>query len=226
MINDNAFVFNRMLGCNTAIYDDVDKKWQFDRVNDFSATSFVKYNDSHFTYLQPIANSKDKDVDLVEANHIIIEESNVYSSPVILEGTLYSLIMSKRNSLLGLVAKDKERKSEFKIKTKQYPYLPIFHASSFTSYSPMKFPKLSSGYNKSFPKKQVSEDVKCLAIKTHIYSVLSMEELTSMKINAKKHFRSEPINLFSFLFALLVRYKFRRRFKYLFNSWAFVQVIF
>ena len=27
MINDNAFVFNRMLGYNTAIYDEVDKKW-------------------------------------------------------------------------------------------------------------------------------------------------------------------------------------------------------
>ena len=26
MINDNVFVFNRMLGCYTAIYDEVDKK--------------------------------------------------------------------------------------------------------------------------------------------------------------------------------------------------------
>ena len=25
MINDNTFVFDRMLGCNTAIYDEVDK---------------------------------------------------------------------------------------------------------------------------------------------------------------------------------------------------------
>ena len=118
-----------------------------------------------------------KIVDIVQDDHIIIEESNVYSSPEILEGIykniipLYSLIMSKCNSLIELVAKDKERKSEFKIKTKQYPYLPILHANFFTSYSPMKFPKLSSGYNKSFPKKQVSEDVKCLEIKTHIYSV-------------------------------------------------------
>ena len=96
--------------------------------------------------------------------------------------------MSKCNSLIELVPKDKERKSEFKIKTKQYPYLPILHANSFTSYLPMKFPKLSSGYNKSFPKKQVSEDVKCLAIKTHIYSVLSMEDLRCTKINEKKTF--------------------------------------
>ena len=126
MINDNVFVFNRMLCCNTAIYDEVDKKWQFDRVNDSSATCFIKFNVNHFTYLQPIAISKDKDidkklnnheiVDLVEDDHFIIEESNVYSSPEILEGIykniipLYSLIMSKCNSLIELVAKDKENK--------------------------------------------------------------------------------------------------------------------
>ena len=202
MINDNAFVFNRMLGCNTAIYDEVDKKWQIDRVNDSSATCFVKFNDNHFTYLQPIVISKDKDVDknlnnheildLVEDDHIIIEESNVYSSLEILEGIykniipLYSLIMRKCNSLIELVAKNKERKSEFKIKTKQYPYLPILRANSFTSYSPMKFPQLSSGYNTSFTKNRVSDDVIFLAIKTHIYSVLSIEELRSMKFNEKQ----------------------------------------
>ena len=90
-MKDNAFVFNRMLGCNTAIYDEVNKKWQFDRVNDSSVTSFIKFNDDHFTYLQPITISKDKDVDknlnnpeivdLVKDDHFIIKESNVYSSP-------------------------------------------------------------------------------------------------------------------------------------------------
>ena len=130
MLNDNAFVFNRMLGYNTAIYDEVDKKWQFDRVNDSSATRFIKFYDNHFTYLQPIDISIDKDVDenlnnpeivdLVEVDHVIIEESNVYSSPEILEGIykniipLYSLIMRKCNSLIKLVAKDDQRKSEFK----------------------------------------------------------------------------------------------------------------
>ena len=64
MINDNAFVFNRMLGYNTAIYDEVDKKWQFDRINDSSATCFIKFNDNHFAYLQPIAikNAKSPDI--------------------------------------------------------------------------------------------------------------------------------------------------------------------
>ena len=124
MINDNVFVFNRMLGSNTAIYDEGNKKWKIDRVNDSSTTCFVKFNDNHFTYLQPIAISKDKDVDkklnnhenidLVEDDHVIIEESNVYFSLEILEGfykniiPLYSLIMSKCNSLIELVAKDRK----------------------------------------------------------------------------------------------------------------------
>ena len=130
-------------------------------------------------------------VDLVEDDHFIIEESNVYSSPKILEGIykniipLYSLIMSKCNSLIELVAKDDQRKFEFKIKTTQYPSLPILHANSFISYSPMKFQKLSSGYNTPFTKKRVSDDVKFSAIKTHIYSVLLIEELTSIKFNEK-----------------------------------------
>ena len=138
----------------------------------------------------------------------------VYSSPETLEGIyknsipLYSFIMSKRNSLIELVATDKQRKSEFKIKTQQYLLLPILHLNSFISYSSMKFSKSSTGYNISFSKKQVSDDVKCMAIKNNIYGVLLMNELRSMKITEKKHFRSEAIIFSSRLFKLRLRYKF------------------
>ena len=44
---------------------------------------------------------------------------------------------------------------------------PFFMLTSFTSYSLMKFPKLSSGYDESFTKKLVSDDVKISAIKTN-----------------------------------------------------------
>ena len=147
------FFKNRMLGYNIAIYDDDDNEWQFDRVNDSSVTCYIKFSDKNFTYLQSVANTNDKDVDIVEADHIIIGESMVYSSPETLEGIyknsflLYSLIMSKRNSLIELVTTDKQRKSEFKIKTQQYLLLPILYLNSFISYSPMKFPKSSTGYN-------------------------------------------------------------------------------
>ena len=108
------------------------------------------------TYLQPIANFNDKDIDKVDIDQIIIEASMVYSSLERLEGIykkiipLYSLIMNKHNSSIELLATDKERKSEFKMKTLQYPLLPIFHLNSYISYSPMKFPKVNSGYKTSF----------------------------------------------------------------------------
>ena len=75
---------------------------------------------------------------------------------------------------MELVATDKKRKSEFRIKTQQYPLLSILHLNSFISYSPMMFLKSSTGYNISFSKKQVSDDVKFMAIKNEIYDVLSM----------------------------------------------------
>ena len=47
------------------------------------------------------------------------------------------------------------------------------------------FPKSSRGYNISFSKKQVSDDVKFIALKNDVYGVLSMDELRSMKIIEK-----------------------------------------
>ena len=39
--NDNTFVFNRILGYNAALFDDVDNKYQCDRVNDVSTTCYI-----------------------------------------------------------------------------------------------------------------------------------------------------------------------------------------
>ena len=57
--NDSEFNLNRMLGYNTLLYDDIDNKWQFDRVNDLSATCFIKYSQNHYTYIQYLANHKE-----------------------------------------------------------------------------------------------------------------------------------------------------------------------
>ena len=84
-------------------------------VNDSSTTCNIKFSDKHFTYLQSVANINDKDINIVEVDYIIIGESMVYSSPETLEGIykksipLYSLIMSKRNKSIGLVATDKQK---------------------------------------------------------------------------------------------------------------------
>ena len=56
----------------------------------------------------------------------------------------------------------------------------------------MKFPKSSTGYIISFSKKQVYNDVKLMAIKSGIYGVLSMDELSSMKITERNVLEVKP----------------------------------
>ena len=46
----------------------------------------------------------------------------------------------------------------------------------------MMFPKTSTGYNISFSKEQVTDEMTFTAIKNKIYGILSMDELRSMKI--------------------------------------------
>ena len=50
--NDNAFVFNRMLGYNTAFYDIRTKYWYWDEVNFQAATCYIKFDQHHFEYIQ------------------------------------------------------------------------------------------------------------------------------------------------------------------------------
>ena len=58
--NNNVSVFIRMLGYNAALYDDVDNKWQFDRVHDLSTTCYIKYIKNHYSYIQPVDNHNEK----------------------------------------------------------------------------------------------------------------------------------------------------------------------
>ena len=80
-----------MLDFNTVLYDDVDNKWQFDRVNDSSVTCYIKFSKNRITYLQSIANFNDKDIDKVEIDQIIIKESMIYSSPKQIERILKNI---------------------------------------------------------------------------------------------------------------------------------------
>ena len=101
-------------------------------MNDTSATCYIKFSDKFFIYLQLVANIIDKDIDNVENDHIIIGELMVYSSPETLEGiykdsiALYSLFMSKRNSLVELVTTDKERNRKLKSRRNTVLSFPFF----------------------------------------------------------------------------------------------------
>ena len=52
--NDNAFVFNIILGYNTAFYDINTKDWYWDEVNSQSATCYIKFGEQHYNYIQPL----------------------------------------------------------------------------------------------------------------------------------------------------------------------------
>ena len=52
--NDNGFVFNRMLGYNTAFFDIQNKRWFRDEVNSNAATSYIQFGEKHFDYIKPV----------------------------------------------------------------------------------------------------------------------------------------------------------------------------
>ena len=54
--NDSVITFNWMLGYNNVLYNDVDNKLQWDRVNYLSATVYIKYSEKNYTYIQPMTN--------------------------------------------------------------------------------------------------------------------------------------------------------------------------
>ena len=113
--NENDVVFNRMLGYNSAFYDNKLNKWDFDRVNDLSATCFIKHDNNHYTYLQPLSSNQEKNFIKEKDDDLIIPRANVYPVPDVLVGIyqniipLYSLIMSKHNSSVELVGTDKKK---------------------------------------------------------------------------------------------------------------------
>ena len=114
--NDNAFVFNRILGYNTALYDNKHNKWEFDRVNDLPATCYSKHDMNNFTYLQSLSSHQEEDFFEKKDDEVILPMANVYPSPDILVGIhqniipLYSFVTSKNNSSVELVGTDKKEK--------------------------------------------------------------------------------------------------------------------
>ena len=90
--------------------------------------------------------------------------------------------MSKHHSLITLVGTDDVRVFEFKLKTEQYPNLPILQVNYFTPSSQMIFPITSRGYQTFFALKRLHDDTKFQLIIDNIYPQLSIEELKAMKV--------------------------------------------
>ena len=90
--------------------------------------------------------------------------------------------MSKHHSLITLVGTDDVRVSEFKMKTEQYPNLPILQVNYYSPTSQMKFPITSKGYKNFFSQKRLYDDTKFQLIIDNLYPLLSIEELKAMKV--------------------------------------------
>ena len=52
--NNNAFVFNIILGYNTAFYDVDTKHWYWDEVNSQATICYIKFSEHHYDYIQPL----------------------------------------------------------------------------------------------------------------------------------------------------------------------------
>ena len=182
-----------MLGYNTAFFDDIDNKWQFDRVNDLSTTCYIKYSKNYYTYIQPLSTHQEKDFFETKEDKCIIPRANVYSSPESLGGIhkniipLYRLVMSKNHSIVELVATDKTRRNEYQMKTASYPNRPILHNYKHNNKCPMKFPNVINGFAIPFSLKQIPHKIKFQAIVTELYNFLNIDDLETMTINKKNY---------------------------------------
>ena len=45
---------------NTTLYDDADKQWKWDRVNDSSETCYIKYSKNYYSYIQSTAHMNEQ----------------------------------------------------------------------------------------------------------------------------------------------------------------------
>ena len=84
--NDNVFIFNQMLGYNTVLFGGFDKKWQWGRVNELSATCYINYSANYYTCIQPMANRNEIAFNFHKKDEIIIHTVNMNSSLELLDG--------------------------------------------------------------------------------------------------------------------------------------------
>ena len=131
--NDNAFVFNRMLGYNTSFYDIDTKHWCWDEVHSQAAIYYIKLSEQYYDYIQRLRphtvlldthNNKEQiiPIDLINDKEIILPRANVFPTAKVLEGIikhiipLYIHIMFKANKIVTIHATSNvNRMDEFQI---------------------------------------------------------------------------------------------------------------
>ena len=88
--NDNAFVFNRMLGYNTAFYCEDTEHQYWDEVKSQAATCYIKFKHQHFEYIQPLRSHTD--LDLINDKEQVLPKEKVLPTAPVLEGIVKHII--------------------------------------------------------------------------------------------------------------------------------------
>ena len=124
--NDNGYIFNRMLGYNTAFFDTHNKRWLWDEVNSNAATYYIQFGEKHFDYLQPVRLYDDlfklKDYAIVVRRSPVSHPGQVLECIVKHILPLYIHVMAKNKSCETMLPSSSNitfntHKDEFNIKT-------------------------------------------------------------------------------------------------------------
>ena len=83
--NDIEFIFNRMIGYNTAFYDIDNEYWYLDEVNSQAETCYIKFRKKYFEYPRQTLRSDIVLFVLKKDNEVILPIVKVYRTAQVLE---------------------------------------------------------------------------------------------------------------------------------------------
>jgi len=193
--NDNAFVFNRLLGYNIAFYDLGAKYWYWDKVNSQAATCYIKFSEKHYDYIQPLC-PHTLSLDQINDRELITPIANVFPTVALLEGIvkhitpLYTHVIFKVKSIVTIRPTSNEtRLDEFQIKSVLRLELPVLRIGKGVITEHVDFSltmKNSDFYEHKFTVYSNCLSVKYKSLIKHNYEHLNVEELKKLKLTVEK----------------------------------------
>ena len=188
--NGNVFVFNRMLGYNTAFYCEDTEQWYWDEVNSLAATCYIKFKHEHFEYIQPLRFHSDSDS--IDKEEQVLPKAKVIPTAPVLEGIvkhiipLYIHVMAKSDSIVTIHPTTNPTKDdEFQIKTAPRLDLPLLRIGKGVITDHIDFSFINNDkeyYENEFVVYSRSLSRKYKSLIQHVYKHLDLKELTKLKL--------------------------------------------
>ena len=157
--NDNAFLFNRILGYNTEFYDIRAKYWYWDETNPRAATYYIKFGTDRLEYVQPFRPNND-DMTVIKDDEIIIPGGKFIPSAQVLEVIgkyiipLNIHIMLNTSSIVSIHPSTNIIKpDEFQIKIEKRSKLPLLQIGNSETQNRIDFSEFinnGEGYSQNF----------------------------------------------------------------------------